>query len=71
LAKKRASKAATELHNASGLARKENEEAPRRIAVILSAKLAFKLKMQAYENHVTMQRYISDIVTNHLKTTEK
>lgn len=61
MAKKRG--AVTELH---GKPRKMNPDAKKRIAIVLSASLVAKLKIQAYESGQTLQRYASDIFTKHL-----
>jgi predicted DNA binding CopG/RHH family protein len=61
LAKKRGT--VSELH---GKPRKMNPDAKKRIAIVLSAALVDKLKINAINTGVTLQRYVSDIVTKHL-----
>lgn len=54
----------SELH---GKPRKMNPDAKRRIAIVLSAALVTKLKINAYESGQTLQKYASDIFTKHLE----
>jgi hypothetical protein len=62
LAKKRGE--VTELH---AKPRKVNPTAPVRIGIVLPRDLVVKLKMQAFESGVTLQKLASEILKKHLE----
>jgi hypothetical protein len=63
LAKKRA-REVTELHSPP---RKMNPDAPRRVVMILATPLVLKLKTLAYENHMSVQKYVSNMIEKQLE----
>ena len=63
LAKKRA-KEVTELHSSP---RKFNPEAGRRVVMILSTPLVLKLKTLAFEQHMSVQKYVSQMIEKQLE----
>jgi hypothetical protein len=62
LAKKRGD--VKELH---GKPRKLNPEAPVRVGIVLPRDLVAKLKMQAFDAGVTLQKHASEILKKHLE----
>lgn len=63
LAKKRV-KEVTELHSNP---RKTNLDAGRRVVMILKAPLVLKLKTLAFEQHMSVQKYVSEMIEKQLE----
>jgi predicted DNA binding CopG/RHH family protein len=61
--KKGARKPVTEVHSAP---RKVNQEAPRRVVVMLPGSVVLKVKTRAFTAGVTMQKFLSELITKAL-----
>lgn len=62
-----AKKRAKELPEQQSKTRKINPDAPRRVVMILSTPLVLKLKTLAYEQHVSVQKFVSDMIEKQLE----